>query len=134
MGRRVVVSERIRSPLESEACGMFECAMLHGDLAADIPDSLADELITPLLRGRGVRVERIVSRGHRSPPGFWYDQDENELVLVIAGEGRLEIEGLEERTLRAGQWLEIPAHVRHRVSWTPPDRDTIWLAVFYDRP
>jgi cupin 2 domain-containing protein len=104
--------------------------MLHGDLAADIPADLPEELVTTLLVGRGLRVERIVSRGHRSPPGFWYDQDEDELVLLVAGEARVQIEGEMERTLRAGHWLDIPAHVRHRVTFTAPDTDTIWLAVF----
>ena len=104
--------------------------MLHGDLAANIPADLPEELVTPLVLGRGVRVERIVSRGHCSPPGFWYDQVEDELVLLVAGEARVQIEGEAERTLRPGHWLDIPAHVRHRVTFTAPDTDTIWLAVF----
>jgi cupin 2 domain-containing protein len=104
--------------------------MLHGDLGEGIPAELAEELVTPIVRSTGVRVERIVSRGHCSPPGFWYDQDEHELVVLVAGEARLQIEGEPERTLRPGQWLDIPAHVRHRVTFTAPHADTIWLAVF----
>jgi cupin 2 domain-containing protein len=107
--------------------------MRHGDLMADIPVELPDELFTPLIAGRGLRVERIVSRGHASPPGFWYDQDEDELVLLVSGEARLLLEGEPERSLRPGQWLDIPAHHRHRVTFTAPDRDTIWLAIFYQR-
>jgi cupin 2 domain-containing protein len=105
--------------------------MLQGDLTTGIPTHLPEELITTLAAGRGVRIERIVSRAHVSPPGFWYDQDENELVLLVAGEARLEIEGEAERTMRPGQWLELPAHARHRVTFTATDHDTIWLAVFY---
>ncbi len=105
--------------------------MLHGDLLAGIPADLPDELITPLLVRSGMRVERIVSRGHRSPPGFWYDQDEHELVLLVAGEARLQLEGAPEQTLRPGQWLDIPAHARHRVTFTAPDADTVWLAIFH---
>jgi cupin 2 domain-containing protein len=104
--------------------------MLHGDLAEGIPAELAEELVTPLVGSAVVRVERIVSRGHRSPPGFWYDQEEHELVVLVAGEARLQIEGEPERSLRPGQWLDIPAHVRHRVTFTAPRIDTIWLAVF----
>jgi cupin 2 domain-containing protein len=108
--------------------------MLHGDLTGGIPADLPEELITPVVTGRGMRVERIVSRGHVSPAGFWYDQEEDELVLLVAGEARLHIEGeTEERTLGPGQWLDIPAHVRHRVTFTVPDRETIWLAIFYRR-
>jgi len=102
-----------------------------GNIGDAIPGALADELVTVLARGDGVRVERIVSRGHVSPAGFWYEQSESELVLVVAGGARLEIEGEPERVLGAGDWLDIAAGVRHRVTWTDPDRDTIWLAVFY---
>jgi cupin 2 domain-containing protein len=81
-----------------------------------------------------VRIERIVSRGHASPPGFWYDQPEHEFVLLVEGEAALVVEGEGERRLAPGDWLEIKARVRHRVSWTAPDRATIWLAVFYGTP
>jgi cupin 2 domain-containing protein len=105
--------------------------MSHGDLMAAIPARLADELATVLAAGRGVRIERIVSRGHRSPPGFWYDQAEDEFVLLVAGKARIEIEHQPERTLLPGHWIHLPAHLRHRVTFTDPDRDTVWLAVFY---
>jgi cupin 2 domain-containing protein len=105
--------------------------MHRGNLHADIPAELPDELFTKLAGGSSARVERIVSRGHRSPAGHWYDQDEAEFVLLVAGEARLEFEGVETRTLRPGDWVTIPAHARHRVAWTAPGRDTVWLAVFY---
>ncbi len=89
-----------------------------------------EETVTALATGREVRVERIVSRGHVSAPGFWYDQDESEYVLLIAGSAVLEFPA-PRRTLVPGDWVDIPAHVRHRVAWASPDEDTIWLAVFY---
>jgi cupin 2 domain-containing protein len=104
---------------------------MHGDLAADIPAQLPEELTTVLARGRGVRIERIVSRGQVSPAGFWYDQAEDEFVLLVAGEARVQIEDQAEQTLLPGQWIHLAAHVRHRVTFTAADRDTIWLAVFY---
>jgi cupin 2 domain-containing protein len=104
--------------------------MQGGNLHRGIPAQLPDELVTQLSRAGGLRIERIVSRGHHSPEGFWYDQAEGEYVLLVAGEARLELESGELR-LEPGDWVDIPAHVRHRVAWTAPDRDTIWLAVFY---
>lgn len=91
---------------------------------------LADEL-TELLVGAGqVRIERIVSQGHVSPPDFWYDQDEHEFVLLVQGAARLRFEdGTVDLT--PGDWLNIPARRRHRVEWTAPDQKTVWLAVFY---
>lgn len=76
-----------------------------------------------------------MSRGHRSPEGFWYDQAEDELVVLVAGEATLRIAGeAADRRLRAGEWLLLPAGLRHRVTWTPTDRDTVWLAVFMAPP
>jgi cupin 2 domain-containing protein len=95
----------------------------------DIPESIPGELTTVLQQGRGARVERIVSLGHRSPDGFWYDQPEDEWVMVVKGAARLEFE---DRVLEmeAGDWITIPAHQKHRVAWTTPDEPTVWLAVF----
>ena len=92
---------------------------------------ISEEEVDVLLRRPGVRVERIVSRGHASEPGFWYDQEEGEWVVLLAGRARLRFEGEPMgRELTAGDHLWIPAHRRHRVEWTAPDRDTIWLAIF----
>jgi cupin 2 domain-containing protein len=102
-----------------------------GNLREGIPADLPEELCTPLARSASLRIERIVSRGQASPPGFWYDQSEHEYVLVVQGCARLEVEGRGELELAPGDWLELPAHTRHRVTWTEPRADTIWLAVFY---
>jgi cupin 2 domain-containing protein len=108
--------------------------MLH-NLFANIPSALPAELSEKLLCTGDLRIERIVSRGHTSPPDFWYDQAEHEWVLLLQGAARLrlidsnELEQIVE--LKAGDYLHLPAHQRHRVEWTMPDTDTIWLAVFY---
>lgn len=107
-----------------------ESVAKRGRIEADIPRELASEHSAPLAVGAGTRIERIVSRGHVSAPGFWYEQDEDEWVMVVAGSARLEIEGEGEVELRAGDWIDLPRRLRHRVSWTDPERDTIWLAVF----
>lgn len=97
-----------------------------------IPDSLGSEQVEEVLKRSGVRVERIVSRGQASPDGFWYDQAENEWVVVLRGRARLRFEGENEpRELKPGDYVDIPAHCRHRIEWTDPDNDTVWLAVFY---
>jgi len=108
--------------------------MRTGNLKRGIPALLPEELFTSLARGSGMRVERIVSRGHASPPGFWYDQAETELVFLLQGHARLEIAGQGELDLSPMDFIELPPHTRHRVSFTSPTVDTIWLAVFYDTP
>ena len=81
-----------------------------------------------------MRIERIVSDGHGSPEGFWYDQDENEWVLLVSGSAVLSIEkesGIEQVELKLGDYLLLPARQRHRVVSTSQTEKTIWLAVYY---
>jgi len=104
-----------------------------GNLRDGLPLPGSAEAVTPLAGLNGVRIERIVSRGHASGEGFWYDQDEREYVLVVSGNAELAFEPGGTLRLAAGDWVDIPAHHRHRVLWTDPSVDTIWLAVFYSR-
>jgi cupin 2 domain-containing protein len=95
---------------------------------ADHPKHLPDELLTTLLEAANARLERIVSHGHASPAGFLYDQDQNEWLVVLMGATRLCFEdGIVK--MKPGDFINIPAHQRHRVEWTTPDEPTIWLAV-----
>src|SRR5687767_11412231 len=97
-----------------------------------VPNDLKGELFQTLIAAPGVRVERIVSRGHASPEGFWYDQDTREWVLLVSGAARLRFEGEEPVEMSPGAYVDIPAHRRHRVEWTDPKQPTIWLAVHYE--
>ena len=101
------------------------------NLFAEIPEDLPEELIQALLSTPGLRIERIVSLGHSSPQGFWYDQEEHEWVLLLKGAARLRLDGEEPIDLRPGAFVNIPAHQRHRVEWTDPTRPTVWLAIHY---
>jgi len=101
-------------------------------LLADLPASLPEELVSVLLATPHVRIERIVSTGQASPAGFWYDQDENEWVIVIEGSAAVQFAGDSEPVvLQRGSYLNIPAHKRHRVAWTDPNQKTVWLAIHY---
>ncbi len=96
-----------------------------------IPDNLPEEHIESMLTHGSVRIKRIVSKGHTSPAEGWYDQDDNEWVLVVEGAGTVRFEDGTETTLAKGDYVHIPAHTRHKVVWTDPDRVTVWLAVHY---
>jgi cupin 2 domain-containing protein len=107
-------------------------AIESGNLLADIPVTLPAEQFTPLLTAPNVRIERIVSRGHASPQGFWYDQPQAEWVIVLAGAAEVQFEGEPSaRRLKRGDYLHIPAHARHRVQWTDANEPTVWLAVHF---
>jgi cupin 2 domain-containing protein len=106
-------------------------AAIHFNLFADLPQQLSDELFTTLLESKNLRIERIVSHGHASPDGFWYDQDHHEWVMVLKGAARLSFED-ETVEMKPGDFVNIPAHKKHRVEWTMPDEPTIWLAAFYE--
>jgi cupin 2 domain-containing protein len=96
-----------------------------------LPGDLGAEVFEEIIRAPGVRIERIVSLGHTSPETGWYDQDENEWVMVTQGRAELEFEDGSACRLSAGDYVNIPAHCRHKVSWTDPGEVTVWLAVFY---
>ena len=105
-------------------------AIGSGNLFAEIPERLAQEQFTELFSTPNLKIERIVSRGQASPPGFWYDQDRAEWFVVLAGSADLLLDGeTVPRVLRLGDYLHIPPHVRHRVEWTADDEATVWLAV-----
>lgn len=96
----------------------------------NIPDRLPDELFDTLLQNDCVRIERIVSRGHQTPANDWYDQDWDEWILLLQGRAILKFDKPSaDIELKPGDHLLITAHTLHRVEWTDPDRDTIWLAV-----
>ena len=102
------------------------------NLFADLPRILADERFDLLVEAGVVRLERIVSSGHATSPGEWYDQDTNEWVVVLRGRAGLRFEdeaGL--RVLGPGDYVLITAHRRHRVEWTDPGESTVWLALHY---
>ena len=102
------------------------------NLFADIPANTSEELTEVLAKNKHVRIERIVSAGHASPGGFWFDQNENEWVIVLKGEAKLLFENNDEPIhLKPGDFANISAHRKHRVEWTTPDEPTVWLAVFY---
>ena len=87
-----------------------------------------DEFTETLLASGDVRIERIISTVQVSPPGFWYDQEEDEWVALLEGRAMLEYADGRSFTLKRGDWVLIPAHRRHRVAFT--DSYCVWLAVF----
>jgi cupin 2 domain-containing protein len=106
--------------------------MIADNLLTNVPRQLHDEQITTLLQAPDVRIERIVSTGHATAPDHWYDQDQAEWVLVLAGSAGLIFEGeAEPLLLEPGSYVHIAAHVRHRVVWTDPSTPTVWLAIHF---
>lgn len=96
----------------------------------DIPKKMKDkETFESLLPDRGILVERIISTGQSSPPGFWYDQDRDELVVLLQGEAELSWSDGRTHQMKRGDWLLIPAHERHRVERTSIEPPCIWLAI-----
>lgn len=97
-----------------------------------IPVNVDTEVFQDILTSANLRIERIVSKGQVSPPEGWYDQDQHEWVMVLQGSAVLQFDQGDTCHLSPGDYVNIPAHAKHRVSWTDPDEVTVWLAVFYD--
>ena len=97
----------------------------------NIDFSKNEEIVEILTQGKNIRIERIISSGQRSAANFWYDQSEHEFVMVLQGEAKILFENDEEQFLQQGDYLIIPSHKKHRVSYTSENPKCIWLAVFY---
>jgi cupin 2 domain-containing protein len=97
----------------------------------DVKEFLENEEFQELASSEYVKIERIVSTGHRSPEDFWYHQEQNEWVLVLSGSGVIEYEDGREIELIKGDYVNIPAHQKHRVKETSSQEPTVWLAVHY---
>src|SRR5689334_19982076 len=94
-----------------------------GNVFSNISPQGTHEQLTELLRAPALRVERIVSHGHASPPDFWYDQEFGEWVLLLEGAAVLRFENEPEPLrLGAGDFVLIPSRQRHRIEWTDPER------------
>ncbi len=105
--------------------------MHAGNLFECLPADGGEEAFDEILRKGQLRIERIVSRGHTAPESGWFDQAWDEWVLVLRGAAVLAFDNGEEVKLVPGGYVDIPAHTRHRVKWTDPACETVWLAVHY---
>ncbi len=97
-----------------------------------LPAAIQSECFETIAESSAVRIERIVSCGQATPDGEWYDQEQDEWVLLLAGGAELLFDNESTaRRLSPGDHLLIPAGYRHRVSWTDPAVATVWLAVHF---
>lgn len=103
------------------------------NLFENIPEALPEELFEVLQESGDVKIERIVSRGHATPEGEWYDQSWDEWVVLLKGLAVLAFDRDKEPvSLKPGDCMFLPAGLRHRVAWTEPDVDSIWLAIHFN--
>lgn len=105
--------------------------MISANIFDHLPDDLSNETLVTLLQATGLKIERIVSKGHTSPAVGWYDQTQHEWVMVVNGAAMIVFERGERVALTAGSYLDIPAYSKHKVIWTDPNVETIWMAVHY---
>ena len=102
------------------------------NIFSDIPKQTQKEILETIIESHQFKIERIISRGQATTDGDWYDQEKNEWVLVLKGNAGLLFEGSEKKVImKTGDYINIPAHKKHRVEWTDPEEETVWLAVHY---
>jgi cupin 2 domain-containing protein len=105
--------------------------MKKSNIFANIPSEIKEELFEEIVKKEGLTIERIISKGHTTTESEWYDEENDEWVIVLKGEAILEFETSDDVRLKEGDYLNIPAHTKHRVSWTKENEKTIWLAIHY---
>lgn len=108
--------------------------MMISNIYSDIPKELPKELFEKIIQNGSFELERIISKGHKTPKGKWYDQNKEEWVIVLKGSAGISIDG-EAGTvvLEPGDYIHLPAHLKHRVEWTDPTTETVWLALYYKK-
>ncbi len=105
--------------------------MKSNNIFKNIPKQLSEEIFEDIISQDGVKIERIISKGQSTPKGEWYDQDTNEWVIIMKSKAVISFEDSDDVKLGLGDYLNIPAHTKHRVSSTDESQETIWLAVHY---
>ena len=101
------------------------------NIFSHIPADLPEELFETLVLANEIKIERIVSRGHTTPDGEWYDQDWDEWVLLLQGYATIRYQDGNKVVLQHGDYVLIPAHSKHRVDFTSSQPDAIWLAIHF---
>jgi len=110
---------------------VYNKRMQTTNIFQNIPTQLPNEVFEEILCKDSMKIERIISKGHITPKDEWYNQDNDEWVIVLQGEAVLSFEDCDDIRLKSGDYLNIKAHTKHRVSWTIPNEETIWLAIHY---
>lgn len=101
------------------------------NLFNNIPKDLPEEIFETIAQSDSVKIERIISKGHITPTDTWYDQNQAEWVMLIQGAAKIVFDNKPPANLQKGDAILIPAHQKHQVAWTEPDKITIWLAVHF---
>lgn len=105
--------------------------LISKNMYEDLPENLRDEIIQVIAENSNIKIEKIISHGQSSPPNFWYDQEQNEFVLLLKGSAELLFENDEQVKMNEGDYITIPSHKKHRVEKTSGTGKTIWLAIHY---
>jgi cupin 2 domain-containing protein len=128
----VFLSNLIPRNVYSQSNENYHMNPVSNNIFAEIPGQLPKELFECIIEKDNILIERIVSNGHVTQTAQWYDQAGDEWVILLQGQATLLFEENQQLVrLIPGDYLLIPAHTRHRVEWTLPDFNTIWLAVHF---
>lgn len=103
---------------------------MTNNIYQNIPDYAKTEIFEDILKSENIRIERIISYGPESNDSEWYEQNENEWVILIEGKAKLIFED-SELILEKGDHINIPAMKRHKVEIIEKENKCIWIAVFY---
>jgi|SRR3989344_7139033 len=101
------------------------------NILSNIPDKIPKEIIETVVSSPNIKIERIISKGHVTSKGKWYNQEKDEFVLIIKGNAELGFENNNLVKMKEGDYLIIPKNTKHRVEKTDLSTETIWLAVFF---
>ena len=105
--------------------------MIHGNTFKNIPSDLTNEVFETLVQSSHCKIKRIISLGQVTPKNEYYEQNEDEFVIVLQGAATLLfLDTQKTMEMKSGDYVFIPAGVKHRVQWCDTKVQTIWLAIY----
>ena len=102
------------------------------NILLDIPNKINEEIFQELAKTKNCKIQRIISRNHKTPKNKWYDQTENEFIIILQGNAEILFKTEKSVIMKEGDYLNIPSHVKHRVEKTSDKEETMWLAIHYN--
>jgi len=105
--------------------------MKTSNIFEHIPKDLQEEIFEDIVKTDKLQIQRIISKGDSTLDSKWYNQTDNEWVIILQGEAILSFKESKDIKLKTGDYINIQAHIVHKVLWTTPDTETIWLAIHY---
>jgi len=86
-----------------------------------------------VLNGNKFRLEKIISKGYKTPKTKWLSESVDEFVLLLKGKAEILFETGQIVELKEGDYLIIPSNTKHKVVKTSIRPLCYWLTIHFKK-